>query len=96
MPKVGSENPPPEFLSSVNLDDAPKDSDPENTERMTGDTQKSASVGASSADIGVGELEGAKFKVEPLRRTGEDENTMRARLVCKCSIEIFVNTPSRY
>lgn len=31
--------------------------------------------------MGVGELEGAKFKIEPLRRTGEDEKTMRARLV---------------
>lgn len=34
-------------------------------------------------DIGVGELEGAKFRIEPMRRVGEDEKTMRARLVCK-------------
>lgn len=33
-------------------------------------------------ELGVGELEGATFKVEPLRRTGEDANTMRARLLC--------------
>jgi len=33
-------------------------------------------------DIAVGELEGAKFRVEPLRRTGEDPKTMRARLLC--------------
>jgi hypothetical protein len=32
--------------------------------------------------MGVGEMEGAKFKIEPLRRTGEDANTMRARLLC--------------
>ncbi|KAI0427627.1 Flavinator of succinate dehydrogenase-domain-containing protein [Xylaria sp. FL1042] len=32
-------------------------------------------------DIAVGELEGVAFKVEPLRRVGEDEKTMRARLV---------------
>ncbi|KAI3397230.1 hypothetical protein diail_11109 [Diaporthe ilicicola] len=31
-------------------------------------------------EMGVGELEGAKFKIEPLRRTGEDAETMRARL----------------
>jgi hypothetical protein len=83
MPKVGTENPPPELISSVDPDYAPKDSVPENTERMTGDTQKSATEGGYNSDIGVGELEGAKFKVEPLRRTGEDENTMRARLVCQ-------------
>jgi succinate dehydrogenase assembly factor 2 len=33
--------------------------------------------------MAVGELEGASFKIEPLRRVGEDEKTMRARLVCK-------------
>lgn len=33
-------------------------------------------------ELGVGELEGAKFKVEPLRRHGEDAETMRARLTC--------------
>ncbi|KAI3322476.1 DUF339-domain-containing protein [Xylariaceae sp. AK1471] len=32
-------------------------------------------------EMAVGELEGASFKVEPLRRVGEDEKTMRARLV---------------
>ncbi|KUI74146.1 Endoplasmic reticulum vesicle protein 25 [Cytospora mali] len=31
-------------------------------------------------EMQVGELEGAKFKIEPLRRTGEDAQTMRARL----------------
>ena len=35
-----------------------------------------------NGELGVGELEGAKFKIEPLRRTGEDANTMRARLLC--------------
>lgn len=33
-------------------------------------------------DLEVGELQGAKFKIEPLRRVGEDPETMRARLVC--------------
>ncbi|KAI1344833.1 DUF339-domain-containing protein [Xylariaceae sp. FL0016] len=32
-------------------------------------------------EMGVGELEGASFKVEPIRRVGEDDKTMRARLV---------------
>ncbi|KAI1355084.1 Flavinator of succinate dehydrogenase-domain-containing protein [Xylaria sp. FL0043] len=32
-------------------------------------------------DIAVGELEGVTFTIEPLRRVGEDEKTMRARLV---------------
>ncbi|RYP71106.1 hypothetical protein DL771_005040 [Monosporascus sp. 5C6A] len=32
------------------------------------------------SEMGVGELEGAKFRVEPLRRVGEDDKTMRARL----------------
>jgi hypothetical protein len=27
-------------------------------------------------------MEGAQFKIEPLRRTGEDGNTLRARLLC--------------
>lgn len=33
-------------------------------------------------EMAVGELEGAKFRIEPLRRTGEDAETMRARLTC--------------
>lgn len=36
-------------------------------------------------DLEVGELQGAKFKIEPLRRTGEDATTMRARLLCTCN-----------
>lgn len=35
-------------------------------------------------EMGVGELEGAKFRIEPLRRVGEDPETMRARLTCTC------------
>lgn len=33
-------------------------------------------------DLEVGELQGATFKIEPLRRVGEDPATMRARLLC--------------
>lgn len=36
----------------------------------------------ASHEMGVGELEGAKFRIEPLRRTGEDPETTRARLTC--------------
>ncbi|CAN8106284.1 unnamed protein product [Discula destructiva] len=51
-------------------------------------SRSSSSSSSSSApidpvvqgELGVGELEGAKFKVEPLRRHGEDGETMRARL----------------
>ncbi|KAI5859751.1 DUF339-domain-containing protein [Durotheca rogersii] len=34
-----------------------------------------------AAEMGVGELEGTDFRIEPMRRTGEDDATMRARLV---------------
>lgn len=36
---------------------------------------------SSQSELQVGELQGAKFKIEPLRRTGEDDKTKRARLV---------------
>lgn len=84
MPSVGKDAAPPEMISSVDSKYVPKDSIPSNTERMTGGTQDSKDSGTSgaNAELGVGELEGAKFRVEPLRRTGEDANTMRARLLC--------------
>jgi hypothetical protein len=83
---VGADKAPPEFISSVDPKFTPKDSVPENVERMTGETQKGAPEDGPNADLGVGELEGAKFKVEPLRREGEDPATMRARLLCPCHI----------
>ena len=82
MPSVGADKAPPELITSVDPDFVPKDSVPENTERMTGGTQKGGPDGGANADLEVGEMEGAKFKVEPIRRTGEDGNTMRARLLC--------------
>lgn len=81
MPAVGKDSAPPEFIASVDPDFVPKDSVPENTERMTGGTQEAPKEGANS-DLNVGEIEGGSFRVEPLRRTGEDANTMRARLLC--------------
>ncbi|KAE9982103.1 hypothetical protein EG328_011206 [Venturia inaequalis] len=80
MPSVGKDKAPPEFISSVDPNFVPKDSAPENTERMTGGTQKAPQEGVN-ADLKVGEIEGGSFRVEPLRRTGEDVNTMRARLL---------------
>lgn len=82
MPSVGADKAPPELITSVDPDFVPKDSVPENTERMTGGTQKGGPETGANSELGVGEMEGAKFKVEPLRRTGEDGNTMRARLLC--------------
>ena len=84
MPKVGADKAPPELLSAVDPDFVPTDAVPKNTEKMTGQTQagESDEGPSSSAELGVGEMEGAEFKVEPLRRTGEDVNTMRARLLC--------------
>ncbi|TVY25093.1 Succinate dehydrogenase assembly factor 2, mitochondrial [Lachnellula hyalina] len=80
MPSAGARKAPPELLTSVDADFVPKDSVPENTERMTGGTQKAPEDGPN-AEMGVGQMEGAKFKIEPLRRTGEDANTTRARLL---------------
>jgi hypothetical protein len=84
MPSVGNDAPPPELITQVDSKFVPKDAVPKNTETMTGGTQstKNEDVSGKNGELGVGELEGAKFKVEPLRRTGEDANTMRARLLC--------------
>ncbi|KAF1992586.1 DUF339-domain-containing protein [Aulographum hederae CBS 113979] len=81
MPSVGKAHAPPEMLSKVDKNFKPKDHAPNNTEHMTGGTQKSGAESGKSLDLGVGEIEGGSFKVEPNRRTGEDANTMRARLL---------------
>ena len=82
FPSLGKDKPPPEMLTSVDPDFTPKDSVPENTERMTNKTQKPAPEDGANRELDVGEMDGASFKVEPLRRTGEDANTIRARLLC--------------
>ena len=82
MPDVGKDAAPPEMLTSVDPDFTPKDSVPSNTESMTSGNQKSAPDSGVNADLDVGEIEGGAFRVEPLRRTGEDANTTRARLLC--------------
>jgi hypothetical protein len=83
MPSIGKDAAPPELITSVDPEFTPKDSTPENTERMTGGTQKPAPDAGPNSELNVGEIEGGSFRVEPLRRTGEDANTMRARLLCK-------------
>ena len=62
MPSVGKDAPPPELITSVDGNFVPKDSVPENTERMTGGTQSSegSEVIGKNSELGVGELEGAK------------------------------------
>lgn len=92
MPGIGNDKAPPEFLSSVDPNFVPKDSIPENTERMTGGTQKAPEDGIT-ADLNVGEIEGGSFRVEPLRRTGEDANTMRARLLCPLLLSCETGPP---
>jgi hypothetical protein len=44
-------------------------------------------------DLDVGELQGASFKIEPLRRVGEDPATMRARLLCTCPTHLPIPQP---
>lgn len=84
FPSLGSDKPPPELLSAVDKDGAfpLKDSVPENTARMTGGTQEGAPGKGPNAGLEVGEIEGGTFKVEPLRREGEELRTLRARLTC--------------
>ncbi|PTB73339.1 DUF339-domain-containing protein [Trichoderma longibrachiatum ATCC 18648] len=43
--------------------------------------RSSDDAGATAGELGVGELQGATFKIEPLRRVGEDDATKRARLL---------------
>lgn len=83
MPAVGKDNAPPELLTTATESEfTPKDSVPENTERMTGGTQAPAPESGVNAELDVGEIQGGTFKVEPLRRVGEDVATTRARLLC--------------
>lgn len=87
MPSVGKDSAPPEMITSVDPNFTPKDSKPSNTSRMTGETQKPGPESGENADLDVGEIEGGTFRVEPLRRTGEDIRTMRARLICSLDPE---------
>lgn len=106
MPSVGADRPPPEFISKVDGNYAPKDSHPENTERMTGGTQPGSGEGGpekvsqsqstppsagEGGEWGVGEMEGATFRIAPIKRTGEDVPTIRARLLCSYFLCIMLS-----
>ncbi|PGH20732.1 hypothetical protein AJ80_03492 [Polytolypa hystricis UAMH7299] len=75
IPKVGAQNAPPEFISS-----ADPNYKPAGAEHVTGGGGAQAGE-PRKPDLDLGELEGIKFKVEPLKREGEDTSTMRARML---------------
>lgn len=79
FPKVGEKSAPPELLSSVDPNYKPAEPYEGKLEHFTGGTQQR---GPQKPELGVGEMEGITFKVEPLKRKGEDTATMRARLLC--------------
>ncbi|KAL6856542.1 DUF339 domain-containing protein [Trichoderma novae-zelandiae] len=47
----------------------------------TSAVRRSDEASPTAGELGVGELQGAKFRIEPLRRVGEDDATKRARLL---------------
>ncbi|KAJ5823489.1 WD40 repeat-like protein [Penicillium robsamsonii] len=75
---VGQKPPPPEMLNSVDPNYRPSDPYPGRIEHFTGGRQDN---GAQKPELGVGEMEGITFKVEPLKRVGEELATKRARLL---------------
>lgn len=78
-PNVGTRPAPPELLSSVDPNYKPADPYPGKVEHLTGG---GLNRGPQKPELGVGEMEGITFKVEPLKRTNEDTATKRARLLC--------------
>ncbi len=64
-----------------------------NAELSVGGTQEAKASTGPNAELAVGEIEGGSFKVEPMRRTGEDVNTTRARLLCPLRICTNTTTP---
>jgi hypothetical protein len=87
-PNVGEKPAPPEMLNSVDPNYRPADPYPGRIEHFTGGRQDN---GAQKPELGVGEMEGITFKVEPLKRTGEDVTTKRARLLCLSPPYIQIN-----
>ena len=79
-PKVGKSTAPPEMLNSVDPNYRPADPYAGKVEHYTGGGQQR---GPQKPELGVGEMEGITFKVEPLKRRGEDPATKRARLLCE-------------
>ncbi|PGH15301.1 hypothetical protein AJ79_02466 [Helicocarpus griseus UAMH5409] len=82
FPKVGAKTPPPDLVTAADPNYQPRDAVPGNMEHMTGGTQTSGGGdGGRKPELGVGEMEGITFRVEPLKRDGEYVTTMRARLL---------------
>lgn len=79
FPNVGKKPSPPEMLNSVEPNYRPDDPYPGKIEHFTGGRQDN---GAQKPELDVGEMEGITFKVEPLKRVGEELATKRARLLC--------------
>ncbi|KGY15359.1 hypothetical protein PABG_11661 [Paracoccidioides brasiliensis Pb03] len=79
FPKVGEKSVPPDLLSSTDPSYQPRDAVPGNSEHMTDRTAQTGE--GRKPELDVGEMEGITFKVEPLKREGEDVSTMRARLL---------------
>lgn len=79
FPKVGAASSPPDFLSTVDPNYKPAEPYTGKLEHLTGGRE---TAGAQKPELEVGEMEGITFKVEPLKRQGEDTSTMRARLLC--------------
>ena len=56
--------------------------------------RRSDDAGSTAGELGVGELQGATFRIEPLRRVGEDDETKRARLLCMLQLFFLSFEPS--
>lgn len=97
IPKVGVANAPPELISAVEADSGEPenlhrmtgealDDDVNGDDMLKQGGRNGPGLGGSFGDgemeLGVGEMAEAKFRIEPLRRQGEDLSTMRARLLC--------------
>lgn len=95
FPSLGQDKPPAEMLTSLDPNYVPKDSVPKNTEKMTGGTQPGGPDKGPNAELNVGEMEGSKVKIEPNRRAGENEDTLRARLLCPLdfSLSLLLHNP---
>ncbi|KAF8423396.1 TPR repeat protein-like protein [Tirmania nivea] len=84
-PSVGAFPPPPEFLSAVSPNYNPLDSNPENTARLTGNTQDGLGSPSSSTPQYHNPTEvlthlHTTFTIPPLPRSDEDLSTLRSRL----------------
>ncbi|KAG5298184.1 TPR domain-containing protein, G-protein comlpex beta subunit CpcB [Histoplasma ohiense] len=79
FPKAAAKIESPELVAAANQEYQRRDAVLGNMENMTGGTVKTRD--GRKPELGVGEMDGITFKVEPLKRDGEDIMTMRARLL---------------